>query len=148
MCLTIKFTYENCNISIVMPWWISRNVVLVAYFQAIHFPACAMNSKQFQLWKKIGKRLRVTSGEEVNLEEAFRYTVTTVPLSLAFPDSTLRQNPKHHFRIYPTDVRKGCELTPPNKPRWIIDTMSVMKAIKVKETYKECFSLHCSRRQM
>ena len=35
-----------------------------------------------------------------NLKETFRYPVTSVPLSLAFPDSSLRQNRKHHFRNY------------------------------------------------
>ena len=39
----------------------------------------------------------VMLGEEMNLEEAFQYPVASVPLSLAFPDSTVRQNPKHHF---------------------------------------------------
>ena len=28
---------------------------------------------------------------------------------------------------------------PPNEARWIIDTTQVMRAIKVKETYKERF---------
>ena len=32
------------------------------------------------------------------------------------------------------------ESTPPNEARWIIDTMSVMRAIKVKETSKEWFN--------
>ena len=75
----------------------------------------------------------VILGEEVNLEEAFRYHVTSVQLSLAFPDSTLRQNPKHHFRNYLTNVSNGCESTPPNESRLIIDTMSVMTAIRVNK---------------
>ena len=51
---------------------------------------------------------------EVNLAEAFRHPVTSVPLSLAFPDSTLRQNPKHNIRYYLIDVSKACESTPLN----------------------------------
>ena len=43
----------------------------------------------------------VMLGGEVNLEEAFRHRVTSVPLSLAFSDLTLRQNLKHHNRNYP-----------------------------------------------
>ena len=39
----------------------------------------------------------VMLSEEVNLEEAFRYPITSVLLNLAFPDSTIRKNPKHHF---------------------------------------------------
>ena len=78
----------------------------------------------------------------VMLEEEkypFWYPVTSVQLSLAFPDSTLRQSPKHHFRNYLTDGSKACESTKLNDSRWIIDTMSVMRAITVKETYKEWF---------
>ena len=70
----------------------------------------------------------------VMLEEEkypFWYPVTSVQLSLAFPDSTLRQSPKHHFRNYLTDGRKACESTKLNDARWIIDTMSVIRAIKV-----------------
>ena len=75
----------------------------------------------------------------MSLEEAFGYLVTSVPLSLAFPDSALRQIPKHHIRNYLIDVSKACESTHPNKARWIMDTMSVMRVIKVKEAYKELF---------
>ena len=62
-----------------------------------------------------------------------------MPLSLAFPDSTLRQNPKHHIHNYLIDVSKACESTPLNEARWIIDAMSIMRVIKVRETYKEWF---------
>ena len=78
-------------------------------------------------------------GKEVNLEDAFRYPVTSVPLNSAFPHSTITQNPKHHFCNHLIHVSKACESTRPNETRWIIDTMSVMRAIKVKETYKEWF---------
>ena len=36
----------------------------------------------------------------MNLKEAFRYPVALLPLSLAFPDLTHRQNPKHNFCNY------------------------------------------------
>ena len=81
--------------------------------------------------------LVVMLGTEVNLKELFRYSVTSVPLSLAFSDLILRQIPKYHFRNHLIDVSKSCESTSPNEARWIIDTMSVMRAIKVKEPYKE-----------
>ena len=66
----------------------------------------------------------------MNPEKAFWFPVT-------FSDSILRQNPKHHFRNYLIDVSKACESKLLNEARWIIDTMSVMRAIKVKEIYKE-----------
>ena len=43
--------------------------------------------RQASVWGNVGGRN----------EETFRYCLTSVPLSLAFPDSTVRQNPKHHF---------------------------------------------------
>ena len=54
-------------------------------------------------------------------------------IKLRFPDLTLRQNPKH-FLNYLIDVSKACESKHPIKARWIIDTMSVMRATKVKDT--------------
>ena len=95
--------------------------------------------KAVSVMKEDRQAFGVILGEGVNLEEAFPYPAKSVPLRLAFPDSTLGQNPKHHFRNYLIDVSKSCKSTPPNKARWIIDTMSVMTAIRVKETYKGWF---------
>ena len=78
-----------------------------------------------------GVMLREAERGGVNPEEAFWYPVTTVPLSLAFPDSNLRQNPQHHFCNYLIVVSKTCESTSPNETLWIIDTISVVRAIKV-----------------
>ena len=47
--------------------------------------------------KEDGQAFGVMFGVEMNLEEAFPYSVTSVPLYLVYPDSTVRQNPKHHF---------------------------------------------------
>ena len=63
--------------------------------------------------------------------------VKSAPLILAFPDSTLKQNPKHHLRNYLIVISKTCESTTPFEDRCIIDTMSVTRVIKDKETYKE-----------
>ena len=68
----------------------------------------------------------------MNLKEAFRCPLTSVPLSLAFPDSAL------NWYNYLIDVRKTCRSTPLNEAYWIID-MSVVRTIKIKETYKEWF---------
>ena len=77
--------------------------------------------KKKKIWKAVlvmeedrqafGVILRV---REVTLEEMFRYPVTSVPLSLAFPNSTLRQNPKHNIHYYLIEVSKACESTPLN----------------------------------
>ena len=60
-------------------------------------------------------------------------------MNLACPDSNLRQNRKHNFSDHLIDVNKPCESTHLNETHCIIDTMSVMRAVKVKEAYKECF---------
>ena len=98
--------------------------------------------KTKKIWKtltviKDRQAFGVILGKEVNLEKTFWYLVTLGPLSLAFPDLTLRQNGKHHFRNYLIDVSKACKSTAPNEAGWIIDPMSVMRAIRVKKTYKE-----------
>ena len=62
-------------------------------------------------------------GAEVNLEESFWYPITSVPLSLVSPDSTIRQNPNHQFRNHLIDVSKACESTISNEACWIINTM-------------------------
>ena len=49
----------------------------------------------------------------MNIEEAFRYPVTLVSLSLAFPDSSHRENARRHFRYYLINVNK--QSTPPNE---------------------------------
>ena len=51
----------------------------------------------------------------MNLKEVFRYAVILVPLNLAFPDSTQRQDPKHHFCNYLINVSKTYKLIPPNE---------------------------------
>ena len=45
----------------------------------------------------------------MNLDVAFWYPVISAPLSLAFPDLTLRQNAKHNFHNDLIDVSKACE---------------------------------------
>ena len=75
----------------------------------------------------------------MNLVLSISASNASLPLSLAFPDSTLRQNPKHHFCNCLIGESKSCESTPLNEARWVTDTMSVMRAIKVKEIYKEWF---------
>ena len=71
----------------------------------------------------------------MNLKEVFRYAVILVPLNLAFPDSTQRQDPKHHFCNYLINVSKTYKLIPPNEAcyRYYVNHE---KVIKVKATFK------------
>ena len=72
--------------------------------------------KAVSVMKEDRQAFGVILGKEVNLEDAFRYPVTSVPLNLAFPHSTITQNPKHYFRNYLIDVTKACESTTQMKP--------------------------------
>ena len=60
-----------------------------------------------------------------------------IKLSLPKIDSYAKS--KTSFRKYLIDVSKACESTRPNESHWLIDTISVIRAIKVKEIYKQYF---------
>eukprot|EP00794_Sanderia_malayensis_P020960 gene20960-23010_t len=73
----------------------------------------------------------------VSLNEAFQYSVTSLPLSIANPDSTLRQSSKHVLRNFTNQESKSIEATCPDKCRWLIDGMAAIRWLKARKTYKE-----------
>ena len=77
--------------------------------------------KALSIIKEDRQPFGVMLGEGVNLKEAFWCPVILVPLSLAFPNSTHRQNPKHHFRNHLTNVSNLVNQHPQMKPA--MDTM-------------------------
>ena len=101
---------------------------------------CSDIIQQNKIWADIAVSLtaviQFVTGEHLltknlHLGGAMEYPVISVPLGLANPDLDLKENPKHHFRNYLIDVSKACESIPLNEARWIIDSMSIMRAIKV-----------------
>ena len=71
------------------------------------------------------------------LEEAFAFPVTSVPLSIANPDSTLQQSSKHLLRNHLIEESHSVALTSPNHCRWIVDGMAAMRSLKAEGTYRQ-----------
>ena len=78
-------------------------------------------------------------GANVELLKALEYPVTTVPLSIANPDHSLRGGSKSNMRNFIVHESNAIENMPPSDSRWLFDTMSVMRSLKPKETYEEWF---------
>ena len=74
--------------------------------------------------------------KNVNLEVALKYPITSVPLSLANPDGTLREAPKYLFRNDLIANAKALENVPPINARWIVDNMAAIRCVKPKDTYR------------
>ena len=75
--------------------------------------------------------------KSVSLEEAFAFPATSVPLSIANPDSTLRQSSKHLLRNHLIEESHSVALTSRNHCRWIVDGMAAMRSLKAKGTYRQ-----------
>ena len=77
----------------------------------------------------------------ISLEEAFSYPITSLPLSIAHPDGTVRQGNKSNFR---NQLIKDCLSSkseiPPMAARWIYDDMTLFRTVKSKNTYREWFN--------
>ena len=96
-------------------------------------------SKAVTVLKQDRQAFGTLLSKSVDLEEAFAYPVTSVPLSIANPDSTLRQSSKHLLRNHLIEESHSLLLTSPSHCRWIIDGMAAMRSLKAKETYSKWF---------
>ena len=77
-------------------------------------------------------------GQRSEPKRGARYPITLVQLSLAFPDSTHRQNARQHFCNYLINVSKARESTlpkPPNEAHYGY----YVRHEKVKDTFEEWF---------
>ena len=96
-------------------------------------------SKAVTVLKQDRQAFGTLLSKSVDLEEAFAYPVTSVPLSIANPDSTIRQSSKHLLRNHLIEESHSLALTSPSHCRWIIDGMAAMRSLKAKETYSKWF---------
>ena len=77
----------------------------------------------------------------VSWEVALAFPLTKYPFSIATPDGFLRQGAKATLRNFLIDLAlDAVEVQPPPFPRWLVDGMSVFRALKSKATYREWFS--------
>ena len=85
-------------------------------------------------------------GKATSLKEAFSYPITTLPLSLASPEGTLRQADidKASFRNNLSKDSDALTDTFPNNARWIIDEMSVFRSVKT-QNYVQRLVLTCDQ---
>eukprot|EP00794_Sanderia_malayensis_P015391 gene15391-biopygen12814 len=72
-----------------------------------------------------------------SLEEAFEYPISSVPLSIATPDATLRQSEKASLRNFLINDSSAFTDQLPKNAHWLVDGMAAVRSLKPKETYSE-----------
>ena len=72
-----------------------------------------------------------------SLEEAFRYPIMSVPLSVATLEGTLRQSDKASFRNYLIAESDVVTEIAPKNCIWFVDGLAAIRSLKPKATYKE-----------
>ena len=75
--------------------------------------------------------------KSINLETAFLYPITSLPLAIAEPDSTLRSSAKSVLRNFLIDESGALVTNAPKHCDWLVDRMAAVRAVKPRRTYKE-----------
>ena len=75
----------------------------------------------------------------IDLEVAFSYPITDLPLSIANIDGTLRTGQKCLLRNHLITESNAEVETPPHKASWMVDTMSIIRTMKPEKTFKDFF---------
>ena len=83
----------------------------------------------------------VLCAKAITLDEALKYPMTSLPLSLALPDGTMRQGAKSVFREHLLNSKKvSAKLhSVPKNARWIYDGIRLFTTTKPQKTYIEYF---------
>ena len=76
---------------------------------------------------------------ESYLQEKLKYPITTVLLSIANLDQILKGGPNTNSRNFIVNDREATKVVAATELRWILDTISTMRSLKAKETYKKWF---------
>ncbi|CAM1319293.1 Uncharacterised protein r2_g2746 [Pycnogonum litorale] len=71
-----------------------------------------------------------------NLQEAFTHPITSVPLSIATADSTLRQSDKATLQRFLLEESQCIKDKPSKSAVWIVDGMAAVRSLKPKTTYR------------
>ncbi len=69
-----------------------------------------------------------------DLEEALTHPITTVPLSIATADSTLRQSDKATLQRFLLEESQCIKDVPSKSAVWIVDGMAAVRSLKPKPT--------------
>ena len=74
----------------------------------------------------------------MNLEEALKYPITSVPLAISHPDSTVRfSENKSELRNMFMEISDAHIGNIKSHCSWFIDGMAAVRAMKSRETYRE-----------
>ena len=79
----------------------------------------------------------VITAKPADLHEAFSYTVTSLPLCIASPDSSLYQSDKAGLRNYIMKSSNSFSSSFPQIAKWIIDGMVAIHSLKPRSAYTE-----------
>ena len=70
------------------------------------------------------------------MEEPFEYPITSVPLSIATTECTIRQSNKSQLRATLVEISGALSHVTPTDCAWFIDGMAVIRAAAPEPTYK------------
>ena len=87
-------------------------------------------AKAISVIKKDRQAFGVILGNKIDLSEAFKYQISSIPLSIRNPDGRLLQSLKNTFRNFLIDESSAIETQLPFQACWIIDTMTIMRSVK------------------
>ena len=73
------------------------------------------------------------------LAEAFKYTIMSVPLAVATPESTLHQSDKAGLRNYIINPSKSSSHKYSRDALWFVDGTAAIRSVPPSGTYKEWF---------
>ncbi len=75
--------------------------------------------------------------KSVSMEEAFNFPITSVPLSIATTEYSLRQSDKSQFRNLLIKESDSTTDVVPKRCAWLTDGMAAIRSLKAKTTYRE-----------
>eukprot|EP00112_Aurelia_sp_Birch-Aquarium-sp1_P003577 Seg1402.1 transcript_id=Seg1402.1/GoldUCD/mRNA.D3Y31 product="hypothetical protein" protein_id=Seg1402.1/GoldUCD/D3Y31 len=75
--------------------------------------------------------------KSLNMEEAFNYPITTVPLAIATTECSLRQSYKANFRNHLISASQSCTDSIPEHCAWFVDGMAAIRSMKPRSTFRE-----------
>ena len=97
-------------------------------------------SKTISILKEDRQAFGLLITKSVDIKDAFiNYPITSLPLSIATPNSGLFQAGKAGFRNHIINEANAVEKNSPTEAQWIVDGMAAFRSIKPKDTYEDWF---------
>ena len=95
------------------------------------------NNKVLDIIKEDRQAFGLMVGKVAKAAEALAYPITTVPLALAEPDMTLRQQQKHPLRKHIYESAIATNGKPSDLNDWFVDGMAAVRSTPCKDTWEE-----------